>query len=99
MQNTIEFDSGDNTKSSTSSHPEPQHAPVNRVTMKLSSFYRTNRTVWFRQKESQFVLAGITNDTTKYHHILAEKPEDVAINLQMEIEDCSSLKDSITQVL
>ena len=48
--------------------------------------------------ESQFVLDGITNDTTKYHHILASIPEDVAINLPMEIEDYSSLKDSITQV-
>ena len=98
MQNTIEIGSGDNTTTSTSSHPEPQHAPVNRVTMKPPPFYRTNPTVWFRQMESQFVLAGITNDTTKYHHILAAIPEDVAINLPMEIEDYSSLKDSITQV-
>ena len=48
--------------------------------------------------ESQFVLVGITNDTTKYHHILAALPEDIAINLPMEIENYSSLKDSITQV-
>ena len=98
MQNTIEFGSGDNTTTSTSSHPELQHAPVDRVTMKPPPFYRTNPTVWFRQMESQFVLAGITNDTTKYHHNLAAIPEDVAINLPMEIEDYSSLKDSITQV-
>ena len=97
MQNTIEIGSGDNTTTSTSSHPEPQHAPVNRVTMKPPPFYRTNPTVWFRQMESQFVLAGITNDTTKYHHILAAIPEDVTISLPMEIEDYSSLKDSITQ--
>ena len=98
MKNTIEFGSGDNTTTSTSSQPELQHAPVNRVTIKPPPFYRTNPTVWFRQMESQFVLAGITNDTTKYHHILAAIPEDVAINLPMEIEDYSSLKDSITQV-
>ena len=98
MQNTIEIGSGDNTTTSTSSHPEPQPAPVNRVSMKPPPFCRTNPTVWFRQLESQFVLAGITNDTTKYHHILAAIPEDVAINLPMEIEDYSSLKDSITQV-
>ena len=66
--------------------------------MKPPPFYRTNPTVWFRQMESQLVLAGITNDTTKYHHILAAIPEDVAINLPMEIEDYSSLEDSITQV-
>ena len=48
--------------------------------------------------ESQFVLAGYTNDTTKYRHILAAIPKGVAINLPMEIEDYSSLKGSITQV-
>ena len=98
MQNTIEIESGDNTTTSTSSHPELQHAPVNRVTMKPPPFHRTNPTVWFRQMESQFVLAGITNDTTKFNHILAAIPEDVAINLPMEIEDYSSLKDSIIQL-
>ena len=98
MQNIIEFGSGDNTTTSTSSQPELQHAPVNRVTMKPPPFYRTNPTVRFRRMESQFVSAGITNDTTNYHHILAAIPEDVAINLPMETEDYSSLKDSITQV-
>ena len=98
MQNTIEFGSGDNTTTPTSSQPDLQHAPVNRVTVKPPTFYRTNPTVWFRQMESQFVLDGITNDTTKYHHILAAIPEDVAIKLSTEIEDYSSLKDSITKV-
>ena len=98
MQNTIEFGSVDNTTTSTSSQPELQHAPVNRVIMKPPPFYRTNPTVWFGKMESQFVFAGITNDTTKYHHILTAIPEDVAINLPMEIEDYSSLKDSITEV-
>ena len=75
MQNIMEFGSGDNTTISTSSHTEPQHAPINRVTMKLPPFYRTKPVVWFRRMESQFVVAGITNDTTKYHHILAAIPE------------------------
>ena len=46
----------------------------------------------------QFVLAGITNHTTKYHHILAALPEDIAINLPMEIENYSSHKGSNTQI-
>ena len=92
MQKSIEFGSGDNTSTSTSSHPEPQHAPVNRVTMKPPPFFRTNPTVWFRQMESQLVSTRITNDTTKYHHILAAIPEDVAINLPIEIEDYSFFK-------
>ena len=97
MQNAIEFRSGNNFTTLTSSQPKPQHAPVNRVTMKSSPFYSTNPTVWFRQIESQFVLAGSSNDTIRYHQILAAIPADVAIILRMEIEDYSSLKDSITQ--
>ena len=62
MQDTLEFGSGDNTATSPSTHPESQLARVNRVTMKLPPFYRTNPFLWFRQMESQFVLAGITND-------------------------------------
>ena len=77
MPNTIEFGSGDNTTTSTSSHPEMQHAPVNSVTMKPPPFYRTNPTVWFRHLESQFILAGIAKDTTKYHHNLEEIPENL----------------------
>ena len=38
MQNTIEFGSGDNTTTSTSSQLELQHAPVNRVTIKPPPF-------------------------------------------------------------
>ena len=49
--------------------------------MKPPPFYRTNQIVWFRREESQFVLAGITNDRNKFHHILAAISEDVAINL------------------
>ena len=66
--------------------------------MKPPPFYLTKPTVWFRQKDSKFVLAGISNDTTKYHHILAAIPDDVATNLPMKIEDYSSHKDSVTQV-
>ena len=56
---------------------------VGRVSVKPPVFYRSNPGVWFRQMESQFVHAGITNVERKFHHILAEIPEDVAINLPM----------------
>ena len=54
MQNTIEFGSGDNTTTSTSSQPELQHAPVNRVTMKPPPFYRTNRLFGFDKWNPSF---------------------------------------------
>ena len=45
--------------------------------------------------ESQFVLAGITNDETKFHHILAAIPEDVAINLPVGIDNYRDIKEHI----
>ena len=70
MQNTIEVGTGGNTTTTTSSHSEPQHTPVNRVNMKPPSFYSTNSTICFRQSQSGFILAGSNNNTTKYFHII-----------------------------
>ena len=41
--------------------------------------------------ESQFVLVGIT----KFHHILAAIPDDVAINIPMGIDNYRDIKDHI----
>ena len=45
--------------------------------------------------DSQFVLAGITNDETKFHRKLAAIPEDVAINLPMGIDNYRDIKELI----
>lgn len=71
---------------------------VNRVAIKPPVFYRSNPSVWFRQMESQFVIGGITLSTTKFHHILAALPEDVAINLPCEITDYDGLKEQICSI-
>ena len=63
--------------------------------MKPPVFYRSNPGVWFRHMESQFVLAGITKDETKFHHILAAIPEDVAINLPMGIDNYRDIREHI----
>ena len=68
---------------------------VGRVSVKPPVFYRSNPGVWFRQMESQFVFAGIANDETKFHHILAAFPEDVAINLPMGIDNYRDIKEHI----
>ena len=68
---------------------------VGRVSVKPPVFYRSNLGVGFRQMESQFVLAGITNDETKFHHILAAVPENVATNLPMGIDHYRDIKDHI----
>jgi hypothetical protein len=65
---------------------------INRVSVKPPVFYRSNPNVWFRQMESQFVLAHITDSVTKFHHILGAIPEDVAINLPTGIVTYENLK-------
>ena len=56
---------------------------VGRVSVKPPVFYSSNPGVRFHQAEPQLVLACITNDETKYQHLRAAIPEDVAINLPM----------------
>ena len=63
--------------------------------MKPPVFYRSNPGVRFRQMESHFVLAGITNDEAIFHHILSAIPEDVAINLPMGIDNYRDIKEHI----
>lgn len=44
---------------------------VNRITVKVPPFYPSKPNLWFSCLESQFVLAGVTTDSTKYHHALS----------------------------
>lgn len=46
-----------------------------KVSAKLPPFWRTRPATWFAQVESQFNLAGITVDQTKYDHILGQLDE------------------------
>ena len=71
---------------------------VGRVSVKPPVFYRSNPGVWFRQMESQFFLAGKTNDETKFHHILAAIPEDIAINLPMGIDNHLDIKEHVCSI-
>ena len=64
-----------------------------RVSVKPPVFYRPHPGVWFCQMESQIFLAGITNDETKFYHILTAFPDDVAINLP--IDNYRDIKDHI----
>ncbi|XP_076182736.1 uncharacterized protein LOC143154659 [Ptiloglossa arizonensis] len=49
----------------------PQDVTVARVAIRVPPFWEKNPETWFRQLESQFVLAGITQDSTKYHYVSA----------------------------
>jgi len=57
--------------------------PISHVSIKTLPFYKKNPDVWFRQMESQFHLAKITSTDTKFHHILAALPEEIAANLPL----------------
>ena len=71
------------------------NAQVGRITIKPPTFYRSNPQVWFRQLESQFALANITSSQTKFHHVMGALPEDVAINLPLDVTSYESLKEQI----
>ena len=75
--------------------PKTSRSSVNRVAVKPPVFYRSNPSVWFRQMESQFMLAAITKSETKFHYIMSALPEDVAINIAGEEMSYDDLKSQI----
>lgn len=50
---------------------------IGRVAIKVPPFWKANPRLWFRQIESQFFNAGITNDVTKYHTLVGAISSDV----------------------
>lgn len=48
-----------------------ENSSVCRVSAKLPPFWPDKPAVWFSQVESQFVLANISQDETKFHHVVA----------------------------
>lgn len=55
----------------------PQPAGAAAVAVKLPDFWKSDPTMWFAQAESQFVLGGVTQDETKFHHIVAKIDQTV----------------------
>lgn len=47
------------------------------VAVKLPDFWKSDPAMWFAQAEAQFVLAGVTQDSTKFHHIVAKIDQSV----------------------
>ncbi|XP_076686131.1 uncharacterized protein LOC143378313 [Andrena cerasifolii] len=81
-------DSSSNLEMGSANNPEPTTAAsppaVARVSIRVPPFWEKNPTTWFRQLESQFVLSGITQDSTKYHYVsanLENKYADVVIDI------------------
>ncbi|KAG7188080.1 hypothetical protein KM043_015930 [Ampulex compressa] len=75
---------------------------VSRITVKVPPFYEKNPTTWFKQIESQFVLAGITSELTKYHHVCANldsKVADVVMDLLDETPTANSYEKLKTELI
>lgn len=51
---------------------------VCKVGVRISPFWPQEPALWFSQIEAQFVLAGITNDTTKFYHVIAQLDQQYA---------------------
>lgn len=59
-------------------HPTQTYA----VGIKQTPFWIRKPAMWFLQLEAQFALAGITQDMTKYHHVLSSINEDIMEDLE-----------------
>jgi hypothetical protein len=47
-------------------------AETARVAVRLPAFWTERPSLWFTQAEAQFSLAGISNERTKFYHIICE---------------------------
>lgn len=47
-------------------------AEVSKVAIRVPPFWPARPEVWFQQIEAQFILNGITADTTKFYHIMSQ---------------------------
>jgi hypothetical protein len=61
----------------------PRAAETSRVAVRLPPFWAERPTVWFAQIEAQFSRAGISNDRTKFYHIISQLDHRYAA----EVED------------
>lgn len=62
------------TETNQSTDPEK----VTQLSVKIPPFWRKNVKVWLRQVDAQFFTRGITQERTKYYHVLGNLDTDVA---------------------
>jgi hypothetical protein len=51
---------------------------VARVAVPLPPFWPERPDVWFSQTDSQFAIAGITSETTKFHYVVSQLEQNYA---------------------
>lgn len=65
---------------------------ISRVSLKLPPIWRDNVEVWFWAIESQFVLANVTREVTKYHYVVSAVDGEILVHVtdllrQAPVED------------
>ena len=55
---------------------------VSAVGIKLPPFWKGDPEVWFAQTDAQFVTRGIKDEHTKYAHVIASLPSEVALEVR-----------------
>lgn len=58
-----------------------QPVEASSVSVKLPEFWKSDPAMWFAQAESQFILANVTKDSTKFHHIVAKVDQTVICHI------------------
>ncbi|XP_064483086.1 uncharacterized protein LOC135395929 [Ornithodoros turicata] len=59
----------------------PSSSSIARVAVRLPSFFTAHPDLWFKMADSQFALAGITQQATKFHHIVSNLPPEIAVEV------------------
>ncbi|GFU66944.1 transposon Ty3-I Gag-Pol polyprotein [Trichonephila clavipes] len=80
-----------------------QESQLSRIAFKAPAFWENDPELWFFQVESQFLLAGISNDSTKFHAVIAAFNSNILSCVRNLVKNppeesaYSSLKDKILQ--
>ena len=61
------------------------------ATVKLPDFWQNNPRSWFQHIEAQFQLRGITQDVTKYFHVVAALDAAMKARSMAQLEGASNL--------
>jgi len=92
---------GEPKEDSTDVGASSESVQVSHVSVKPPPFYVKSPSTWFKQMESQFHLAKISSSATKFHHVLACLPENIACELPLDSlgDDYDELKKAVVSNL
>lgn len=72
---------------------------ITTVSVRELLFCRTNPAVWFHQVETQFALACVTMDVTRFNHVLVGLDEEAIELVSDVLDDCKRLREQFVKRL